>query len=178
MKQYGTLLRLSSGLVLFWILYWLFSKITRSQKDMNKDPEIVAYYLYEKALDAGFDRDTAKYVISQAAHETGNFTSALYKNNKNIFGMKEPAVRPSVSIGEQNGYADYRDIEDSITDFRLYYKYVHLPERFKSISEYVQALKEKNYFEDSQENYEKGVESFFKKYWIGNPNEKNEYPAL
>ena len=79
MKQSGMLLRSLVGLLLFWMLFWLWSRIIRSRKEMSTEPDVLGYYLYEKAIDAGFNKDTAKYVVSQAAHETGNFTSALLR---------------------------------------------------------------------------------------------------
>ena len=49
-------------------------------------------------------------IVAQAAHETGNFTSMLYKEYNNPFGMKFPHVRETTAKGSAYGYCTYEDI--------------------------------------------------------------------
>lgn len=62
----------------------------------------------------------ADIVYAQARLESANFTSDLYKNNNNIFGMKEPLVRNTVALGTRDGYSYYKSWQHSIIDYALY----------------------------------------------------------
>jgi flagellum-specific peptidoglycan hydrolase FlgJ len=68
--------------------------------------------------------ENAGIVISQSILETGWFKSRIFKSNNNLFGMKHPRVRPSVSMGSQNGHALYSHWTDSVDDYLLWYQYV------------------------------------------------------
>ena len=56
--------------------------------------------VYFLLLEHGVSLQLARYITAQAAHETGNFTSKIFKENNNLFGMKKPAVRKTYAIGE------------------------------------------------------------------------------
>lgn len=62
-------------------------------------------------------------VMRQAQIESGNFTSKVFKENKNMFGMRMPFKRANTVIGENNGYAVYEDWQSSIIDYALYQTY-------------------------------------------------------
>lgn len=60
-----------------------------------------------------------KLLYAQAKHETANFTSVNYKENKNFFGIKLAKKRPTTAIGEDKKgikYAIYKNYTDSIID--------------------------------------------------------------
>lgn len=59
-------------------------------------------------------------VYAQMRLESGNYQSRLSKTNRNYFGMKEPRNRTTVSLGERNGYASYRNWYYSIVDYVLW----------------------------------------------------------
>lgn len=69
-------------------------------------------------------------VYAQALLETGEFTSIIFKENKNLFGMKYVDTirlkrlgyhyRPTVAIGEQYKHAKYLDWKKSIDDYLLW----------------------------------------------------------
>src|SRR5690554_3322128 len=42
-------------------------------------------------------------VFAQAILETGNFKSEIFKENKNLFGLKMPWNRPTLAIGVKRG---------------------------------------------------------------------------
>lgn len=60
--------------------------------------------------------------LAQMKLESGNYQSALSKKNNNYFGMKHPRQRATVSLGEKNGYANYRNWCYSILDYALWQK--------------------------------------------------------
>lgn len=90
-------------------------------------------------------------VYAQAVLESGNFTSNLFINNHNTFGMKEPLVRNTVALGTKNGYAYYKNWEHSIIDYALYQS-TYLMDRghYRSLSRqsYLEFLA-RNYASDS-----------------------------
>jgi len=59
-------------------------------------------------------------VMAQAMQETGNFTSAIFKENHNLFGMKQPTVRNTLAEGTSRGHAKYNNWQDSLTDYALF----------------------------------------------------------
>lgn len=58
--------------------------------------------------------------MRQAVLESGYFTSSVFKENNNMFGMRPAINRPNVSIGENRGYAVYKDWKQSIVDYALW----------------------------------------------------------
>lgn len=61
-------------------------------------------------------------VLAQMKLESGHFDSKLAKDNNNYFGMKHPRQRATMSMGEKNGYAHYRNWAYSILDYALWQK--------------------------------------------------------
>jgi uncharacterized FlgJ-related protein len=59
-------------------------------------------------------------LMAQAKHETGNFTSNIFKQNLNLFGMKKSYQRQTVNSGEQFGHAKYNSYEESVLDILLW----------------------------------------------------------
>ena len=58
--------------------------------------------------------------LAQAKLETGHFESAVFKENNNLFGMKHPSVRQTVSLGSNRGHAKYKTWQDSVKDYKLW----------------------------------------------------------
>jgi hypothetical protein len=59
-------------------------------------------------------------VYAQSLLETGKFTSPLFKENHNLFGMKEAVIRLTTSLGTEDGHAIYKTWKESLTDYALY----------------------------------------------------------
>ncbi len=83
-------------------------------------------------------------VFAQARLETGHFTSTIFLENNNLFGMKRAYSRPSTAIGMNRGHAKYESWQDSVIDFALYKAYVA---QGKTEKEYFDLLK-RSYAED------------------------------
>lgn len=92
-------------------------------------------------------------VMAQAIIESGNFTSSIFRNNNNMFGMRLPRSRSTTAIGEKNGFACYTTWKDCVYDYALYQSqamrtcsteeeyYKALEERYAQDTAYVPALK-------------------------------------
>lgn len=62
-------------------------------------------------------------VYAQAILETGNFTSAIFLENNNLFGMKHPRQRETLSLGHNRGHAKYKSWQDSVRDYAKWQEY-------------------------------------------------------
>lgn len=58
--------------------------------------------------------------IAQSKIETGNYQSSIFKESHNLFGMKEPNVRPTTAIGTMRNHAIYKDWRSSCIDYALW----------------------------------------------------------
>lgn len=110
-------------------------------------------------------RNLLPYMIAQAKHETGNFTSNVYRTHNNLFGMKHPTIRKAV--GEQGNaapdgghYQRYASDTDSVRDLLLWFDARKFPTSVSSPDEYVNQLHQRAYFGDAIANYLKGVKHF------------------
>lgn len=80
-------------------------------------------------------------VYAQIRLESGNLTSFLTRNNNNFLGMKYPHQRPTTSIGEKNGFANYENWKDCIQDYAIWQ------------SRYAKKLSKEEYFSYLEEVY-------------------------
>lgn len=112
--------------------------------------------------------DIARYAASQAAFETANFSSDIFKQNNNMFGMKFAGQLNA--DGEKNGYADYKDYEHSIVDWAAWWlqkrNYLFpLPYQINNLFDYVQFLQNHSYFEADLNTYYNGCLVYYNKYF-------------
>jgi uncharacterized FlgJ-related protein len=59
-------------------------------------------------------------VLAQAKLESANFTSQIFIENNNLFGMKKAVVRLNVAKSSNRGHAYYDTWQDSVIDYALY----------------------------------------------------------
>lgn len=62
-------------------------------------------------------------VYRQAILETGNFTSNIFLENNNLFGMKHPYIRRTTSLGRKRGHAKYSNWLDSVRDMKYFQEF-------------------------------------------------------
>lgn len=92
-------------------------------------------------------------ILAQAKVETGNFSSAIFKSNHNLFGMREAQSRITTALETQMGHARYETWKDSFVDYCIYYSsflrkldteedyYAYLSENYAEDPRYVSTLK-------------------------------------
>jgi uncharacterized FlgJ-related protein len=151
------------GLLILGMLSGILLMIYTYQKKMNI-VKLFGIDLYKLLIELGFHFRQAQFITAQSAHETANFTSAIFLKNNNLFGMKQAGQR--LSLGEKNGYASYRTIEDSVKDFQTYYRLNNYLKVYSDIESYSQTLKNKKYFEANLLEYQKGMRHFFNLYFV------------
>jgi hypothetical protein len=59
-------------------------------------------------------------VLIQSKLETGNYTSIIFQDNNNLFGMKYARVRETSATGIMYGHAYYDHWTDSVKDYKLF----------------------------------------------------------
>ena len=59
-------------------------------------------------------------VYAQAKLESGNFKSAVFKQNNNLFGMKQARVRVNTAKGTNLNHAYYDNWKESVYDYAFY----------------------------------------------------------
>lgn len=129
-----------------------------SSKDLVKADEPVIVNLdhvdeefSEQALIALMKELKIKYpevALSQARLETGNFTSAIFKENHNLFGMKMAEMRPTSATGIKRGHASYNNWKESVVDYALYQSFTMAKLKNVSKDEYRKHI-QKHYSETS-----------------------------
>lgn len=101
----------------------------------------------------GYSDRMARWWTAVSNLETAAWTSKLFKDYNNLFGMKQPLTRFSYSRGPSlspAGYATFDSQADSVRDLVAYMKEFNYPKDFSSIDDQVAFMKSKGYFEDPQ----------------------------
>jgi uncharacterized FlgJ-related protein len=83
--------------------------------------------------------------LAQAKLETGNYTSKIFRESNNLFGMKEAKSRITTAKGTQFNHAYYESWTESVYDF-AFHQCRYLP-NIKTEEQYFQYLGQ-NYAED------------------------------
>ena len=86
-------------------------------------------------------------VMAQARIETGHFTSKVFRENNNLFGMRLAKQRNTTAVGEQNNHASYTSWRQSVIDYKLWQDMVLT--KVKSRRAYLKYLSE-NYAQDKK----------------------------
>lgn len=82
-------------------------------------------------------------VYAQAIVESGNFTSKIWKENHNMFGMKMPERRATLAIKIRYGHSVYNNWRECLIDYSLYQM------------AYMRGLDEDEYFDKLRNSYAK-----------------------
>lgn len=109
---------------------------------------------------------TARLMVAQSAHETSvagvPFMSSLSLLANNIFGYKY--IGQSLAVGNYGAYAKYDSIENSTKEVAQWIiRKGGLLNMFPTVKSYATWLKLHNYYEDSVDNYSRGLEFWYKK---------------
>lgn len=94
-------------------------------------------------------------VLAQARIESGTYTSAIFKENHNLFGMKKAYQRATTAIGRNRGHAQYDHWTHSVIDYALWQNkylsrakneaeyYAYLGKHYAEADYYINSLKNK-----------------------------------
>lgn len=105
------------------------------------------------------------FIIAQSKVETANFTSRVYRENNNLFGMKVAVKRPFLgSIGtpasDGGNYSYYPNDVVSVRDYVEWLRYTNFPRVVASASQFVSEMKKRGYFTANETEYLKALQSW------------------
>lgn len=154
------------GLLTVLGIFLLLPKRTKAKK-IVKDPEgepeeydtLEVYDIVKK----NYPDCDPMMITAVAMHETGNFSSSVFANNNNLFGMRHPKERETLSKGDVIGYAKFDSLQDSVKDLRLWFEYNKLDHSYLKLSDLITTMKSKGYFEASYTKYLSAVQKHYNK---------------
>lgn len=106
----------------------------------------------------GFGKISTSLIYAQAVHETGDFKSAIFKENKNLFGGKKPSVRKTFAVSNNRGHAVFESYFNCIRDYFERQKYFKISNQ--NDTEFIRTTVASGYAEDPQ--YRQKWEAIFK----------------
>jgi len=104
------------------------------------------FYEYLKQVNIKFP----EIIFAQSMKECG-FKSSLFKNNNNLFGMREASRRPNLQSDIVNGYGYYDNWKLSVIDYALYQANIGV-NKLKTEDQYLEFIKEMGYFDVDHPN--------------------------
>jgi hypothetical protein len=148
-KKFNFILVIICTFCLGYISYPLFNKAVKAKETHLRfplDAEPTPFSIDSlKAFITALNITHPDIVFAQAVHETGHFSSNIFNQNNNLFGMKMAYRRPKTAIGIKNGHAEYNNWKESVIDYALWQnQYAN----FSDEDEYFEYIG-KNYAEDS-----------------------------
>lgn len=131
-----------------------------NQNVINQTNIVDTIYIKDKFSEVAFieliRKSNVKYphiILAQAKIESGNFTSSIFKENNNMFGMRLARQRATTAISENKGFAVYSDWVSSYYDYILYQSstmstcsneqeyYQRLEDKYAQDTSYISSLK-------------------------------------
>lgn len=105
------------------------------------------------------------YLVAQAKHESANFTSPLFKSQKNVWGMKSGSSpnqpgEPGREAPDGGNYRKYNSITEATDGIIFWLDRKNFPVSVPSVTSFVNELKDRHFFTDSKENYINGMQRF------------------
>jgi hypothetical protein len=103
-------------------VYDTYKKLTSSPEEKKKPQEGPLPFTPEN-LKAEINKLGIVYpdiVLAQAKWESTHFTSKIFEENNNLFGMKLAYQRDTTAIGKNRGHAKYKNWQDSVKDYKLW----------------------------------------------------------
>jgi flagellum-specific peptidoglycan hydrolase FlgJ len=134
----------------------------------------VATRIYNALRKAGVPDVNARIITAQSRVESSNYSSNVFKQNNNAFGMKVPSVRKSPYIlgagtkaPSSEGatpYARYASVEDSARDIVHWLQYNHANySQLTTADSYATYLKNKGYYGATLASYAAGIGTYLMK---------------
>lgn len=122
---------------------------------------------WKKVIRRSRHSDLEKYLIAQSKLESANYTSRLFREVNNTFGMncvrKRQTNQTGCTAAEFDGGMSkgiYHTVTDSFIDMLIWLDYTNFPESVSSAQDYVNELGKRKFFGTSKANYLKALNSY------------------
>ena len=134
-----------------------------------------AQIIYDTAISRGLSDTTAKLLVAQSAHETGNWTSNAFNKHYNGFGYmvfkgsKWQTGKEGLIADNKKPVADYKSLSDSTNEVIDWLKRRQNEGKFNiaqldTPQKYAKALKENNYYGADYSVYVTGMIKGFQRW--------------
>jgi hypothetical protein len=141
------------GLLAALLIFLLTRKKAKPQPITVKDPNPELERGLIKALRGTNFEQYRNYWLAVSKMETANWTSNLFLNNKNPWGMKQPRVRNTTALPGTGTWAKYNSFEDAAKDILLWMNARKVSADARDLYGFIQAIKKVGYFEEPIEQY-------------------------
>lgn len=127
--------------------------------------------IYITAISEGMPKSLALLIVAQSKHESGNYTSNVFKTCNNLFGYKwvgQKGASQGIKSTEGDFYARYASVEDSVRELTNWIKRRLKEKKFPALDtitnavQYATALKACGYYGDSPSHYVAGLNHYYK----------------
>lgn len=148
--------------VIFVIIVYRSSRRLKSSK-ISKETKIQEMKRVIENILPELDSTTQRIILAQAMHETGVFSSPVFKRNNNLFGMREAQFREYDHEGDydQDGYANYMNVEQSVNDLKLWLEHHDIYKNVANVKNYTVLIKRHKYFEGDLTQYQSAMQKHF-----------------
>lgn len=118
-------------------------------------------------LDAGLDSMTAKLIVAQSKHESGNYKNSLTRKHNNVFARwwskyDKYSMGSGAKAEGHTRFARYQSIELATLSQIDYFKRKGYSMKWKSADAFAKELKAKGYYADSTSNYSRALRRHLK----------------
>jgi len=105
------------------------------------------------------------FILTQSRLETGDFTSRLFKEHNNLFGMKNAtAGRKFTQLGYSVPGSDFRkydSLAQSVEDYIQLLNFNSFPINIDSLGGFATKMKLENYYEETSQDYLNGLKKYY-----------------
>lgn len=166
-------------------LYLIYRKLTGTGNSQPNNVPPNFLMLMQNQFQSSRFKNLLNYWLSIAKMETAGFTSGLYLNGNNPWGMKIPEIRKTTAQGRQYGvtgrylaaslrsnpilsnssaFASYPTLSAGVADILLYMEAMNYPENIPDLLSFVQVMKSKGYFgSETVDSYYQKVKAWQKR---------------
>jgi hypothetical protein len=140
------------------VMYSSFNAVEYPSVIAKAGPISVEDRILTMLLTHGVGLEAAKIILAQAKLESGHFSSDIFLENNNPFGMKQARSRETTAVGTHRGHAVYPTVEHAVKDYILWMQCTGVSMQETCPIKYVELLNMKKYFEDSSKRYIRGIQ--------------------
>lgn len=138
---------------------------------------------FNKVFDSSDYKSLKDNWLAVSKMETGGWDSKLFTNSLNLWGMKQPKVRPTTAEGKtfgitgrenisklfpniaevanmvtgQSEWAKYSSLDNAVKDIILWMNYTKFPRGPLSLRNHIEEMKKRSYFQEDTDYYLKAV---------------------
>ncbi len=161
---------LGSLLLILLVVFVIFRyRKGKSQQSQPSEPEpdsdnMTPGMFFDLVTDRlpDLSEDARLIVTAHAMHESGVFSSRVFLEDNNAFGMKMPEKRETTALTQDDkGFAVFDDVGSSIDDLKLWFDSHNESMEIDRPAAYAAKIREYEYYTDSYASYAASMKIHF-----------------